>query len=213
MATAKQQAVQDEQRFQARKEWFQLRVEQIHRNITAYDVLSRHGVSLQGRGEEQFSCPFHGRDEKPSARIYPESPRSPSHAWCFVCQERWDAISLWRKFAGDDKPFSRVLTEIERSYGLETPDIPKELRGQEGFRNKSLDAFDALLRTCEARLLTAKGAYRHFNDLVGYLSASSILDKVQHRVSEGTLDPDRGIESLKRLLEKIGEKIRSCPAG
>ncbi len=120
---AKQDALT--QRF--RKAWIAQRVEAIKEHVSAHDVLRRGGVNL-GKGdneEEQFSCPFHGQDRRPSARVYPADANNPSHAWCFVCQERWDAITLWRKFnGGEDRHFTQILSEIERAYGLETPELP-----------------------------------------------------------------------------------------
>lgn len=205
---------------QARREWVKNRIGQIHRNVSAFDVLSRRGVTLSTTGgrEEQFSCPFHGQDKKPSARIYPESARSPSHAWCFVCQERWDAIALWRKFNGDSEevPFSRTLSEIEQAYGLPKLDMPKELRGigEDGPADDRLFiAFDNLVDVCENRLRLAKSAYQKLDDLVGYLSASSVLDKIRHRVDRYQVDPEKGMTILRQLLTKIGEKVQACPDG
>lgn len=213
--SAHQQAVQEELARKARHAWFQARIEQIHRTVSAYDVLLRHGVSLKGSGarEEQFSCPFHGVDRKPSARFYPESARSPSHAWCFVCQERWDAIALWRKFnGGETSTFSRALSEIERTFGLEVPDQPEDMaKGRP--KDSALEEFDTILAACEGRLRTAKTAYRKLDDMMGYLSASSIIDKVSFRVDERILTPAQGTEALRRLMDKIGEKIRACPDG
>lgn len=201
----------------ARREWMRLRVEQVHRNVSSFDVLARRGINLNSTSgrEEQFSCPFHGVDRRPSARIYPESARGPSHAWCFVCQERWDAISLWRKFNGDSPeiPFSRTLTEIENAFGLPKLEVPTELRaGAEDFgESKSFKSFVNLTEVCEGRLRLAKPAYRKLNDMVGYLSASSILDKVRFRVEQRIIAPEKGEEVLRQLLARIGDKVRTCP--
>jgi hypothetical protein len=203
----------------ARRSWIRGRIEQIHRNVSAFEVLQRRGNidlnSTSGR-EEQFSCPFHGMDRKPSARIYPESARSPSHVWCFVCQERWDAIALWRKFNGDgdDTPFTKTITQIEHAYGLVRPEMPQEMIGSETGEapvSKELVAFDALHDVCESRLKLARPAYRKLGDLVGYLSASSILDKIRYRVEQRQVTPEMGSRILRQLLEKIGGKVQACP--
>lgn len=110
-----------------RRAWVSQRIEAIKSRVSAHEVLRRGGVDLRKGDdeEEQFSCPFHGQDRRPSARVYPADANNLSHAWCFVCQERWDAITLWRKFnGGEDKHFTQVLAEIERAYGLETPELP-----------------------------------------------------------------------------------------
>lgn len=202
----------------ARQVWIKLRLEAIHRKISAHDVLTRNGVNVGFREdrEEQFACPFHGQDSKPSARLYPADARSYSHAWCFVCKERWDAVTLWQKFNGgtDDKTFTRTLTEIERAYGLETPAMP-EGAALVNFEptNGILDEFEALYAVTESRLIRSKGAYKYLSDMVGYLAAGSVLDKLRTQIEECQMSPKTGIEVLKQLLIKIGGKERQCPEG
>src|SRR5574343_824433 len=106
----RREAEQEDSQRKLQRAWIQERVAAIRATVSAYDVLRKFGVKLHHAGEnriEQFSCPFHGKDTKPSARIYPAGPTGPSHAWCFVCQERWDAITLWRKFNDPTVPFTR----------------------------------------------------------------------------------------------------------
>jgi hypothetical protein len=153
-------------------------------------------------------------DRKPSARVYPADARSPSHAWCFVCQERWDAISIWRKFnGGDDKSFSRAITEMERIYGIEPPPMPKDITFASSEGNKDLDDFDALYESCEKRLRLARPAYQAMSDMNGFLVAGSILDKLRSQVDNCKLAPKAGAEVLRTLLDRIGEKVRACPEG
>lgn len=196
--------------------WVKARVKNIHQKITTYDVLRRGGVDLKADDrEEQFSCPFHGADRKPSARVFPESARGPSHAWCYVCQERWDAITLWRKFQGmgEDAKFSQVLASLERAYNIEVPKLSEEAILNEDPFDEALDDFDDLYAVCESRLREARPAYRYFDDLRGYLSAGSVLDKLRHKVDNRLLRPERCTEILRQLLDKIGDKERSCPEG
>jgi len=197
----------------ARLAWMKLRVERVHSKVSAYDVMRSNGVELKQMSdgqEEQFSCPFHGEDNKPSARIYPESHRSPSHAWCFVCQERWDAISLWAKFnGGEDKKFSQIISEIERAYGLETPEVPKEAIFDEKARDDeaALERFLKLHAVCESRLLEARAAYEE--DMVGYLQVGSVLDKIGYRVDQKTVGVNKGLEVLRQVLDRIGQVERA----
>jgi len=196
------------------QQWIQERVAAIHQRVSAYEVLVHHGVNLRSGGtrEEQFSCPFHGQDRKPSARVYPEDARSPSHAWCFVCQERWDSIAIWRKFnGGEDKPFSRALMEMEQAYGLETPKLPKDLTFETPEVDKAFDEFDALYEICESRLRKARSAYKAIDDLNGFLVAGSILDKVRSQVDSCKLAPVAAMQILRQLLDRVGEKVRACP--
>lgn len=195
-------------------EWVHQRIEAIHQKVSAHDVLRYGGVSLQSDGEEQFSCPFHGVDTKPSARVYPEDARSRSHVWCFVCQERWDVVALWKKFnPGEEKTFSRVLREIEQAFGLTTPEMPSGAVSVKEQVDTALVSFDALYKAAESRLVGAKGAYRYLDDLTGYLSAGQVLDKLRYRVSSRQMAPQRGEEILRELLVRIAKKVQSCPVG
>lgn len=200
---------------EAIKAWYGIRVKAIHERITVYDLLRSNGIVFKhtGEREEQFSCPFHGKDESPSARVYPSSARSPSHAWCFVCRERWDVISLWKKYHGSDgKNFHRILSEIEKQYGLTAPPIPEG-----GFRDAPVASdqqrqdFDKMYEACERRLLSVREDYRQIGDMHGYLMAGSVLDKVFYQVSEGKLNFVEGIDVLNRLLKKIAERLRGGP--
>lgn len=203
---------------EARLAWVKDRVRTIHQSVTTYDVLRRGGVELRHQGddrEEQFSCPFHGQDRRPSARVFPESARSPSHAWCYVCQERWDAITLWRKFngMGEDAKFSQVLASLERAFNVQVPRLSEEAILDEDPFDEALDDFEDMYAVCESRLREARPAYRYFDDLRGFLSAGSVLDKLRHKVDNRLLRPERATEILRQLLNKIGDKERACPEG
>jgi hypothetical protein len=199
------------------REWIQQRIGKIHEKITLYDVLSRNGVELEYVDRPtQFACPFHGKDNKPSARAYPDSGTGPSHAWCFVCQERWDAISIWKKFnGGTDKKFTRILTEIEQAFGLDQPAFPDGLQtlSQEVLEKQAeendMEPFNKLVSACERRLIEAKAVY----DLKGYLMASSLLERVTTRVLDRRMGQPEGVQRLRSLLDSIGKRVRACPAG
>lgn len=201
---------------QARRAWVAQRIENIHQHVTAYDVLARNNVVLRygDDREEQFSCPFHGRDRRPSARVYPVSARSPSHAWCFVCQERWDAITLWSKFNQfDDKPFTVVLSDIERAFQIPVPEMSADAHLVEDTSGVALEEFDALYEVAERRLKNAAPAFKYLDDLTGFLKAGSVLDKLRYRVDECVVKPSRGEQVLRQLLERIAAKERQCPEG
>lgn len=204
---------------EAQKEWFRRRVEAIHDKVTAFDVLRHNGIDLRQINDdspEQISCPFHGADTKPSARVYPEEGDSRSHVWCYVCQETgWDAIGLWRKFNGDCT-FSAALTGIEKVFGLETPEVPRgfdDTPTKKAPEDAGLEAYKQLYLSCERRLLSCRGTYQKLDDMYGYLAAGSVLDKVRARVDSGVWDSSRGVRVLESLLDRIREKVAACPAG
>jgi hypothetical protein len=202
---------------QARRAWVRKRIDNIHENVTAYEILQRGGVDLNKSDgeEEQFSCPFHGEDRRPSARVYPTEGGRPSHAWCFVCQEKnWDAIGLWRKFNGEeDKPFTQTLSEIERAYGLKTPELHFEAILEDAPReDPSAEKVRILLQTCENCLRRARPAYRELRDLNGYLTIGSVLDRVYYQWDKRQLEVEKVLAILQKMLGKITEK-EICLAG
>jgi hypothetical protein len=190
------------------KRWVQARVEEIHRTVTTYDVLKRFGVSLRyGDGRrEQFPCPFHGSDNKPSARVYPTSERVPSHAWCFVCQERWDVITLWKKFTNFEGRFSRLLAEIEKTYGIKVPEAPPAAKDLSDTAKRELDE---LFEICERRMRASKRAFTR----KGFLTVGSILDRLYSQVEAQQVPIPKAREVISKVLAKIGEKVRECPEG
>lgn len=204
-----QEARQDRERDEATKAWFQERIAAIHGTVTVFDVLRRNGVRLKQVSDnerEQISCPFHGADNRPSAKVFPADTNSPSHVWCYVCHERWDAIGLWKKFEGLES-FSQALAAIEREFGLKVPERPAGIVAQK--TDTQLEEFEKLLDMSESRLVMARSDYERHNDMAGYLSAGSVLDRVRYRVRNRVLPPDKGVVVLTRLLDRIGEKIRT----
>jgi hypothetical protein len=192
------------------KLWYDLRKRAIHERVSAHDVLQRHGVSFRHttEREEQFSCPFHGKDEKPSARVYPTTPQSPSHVWCFVCQGRWDVIALWKKYSGEEKSFHRILTEIEMAYGLTPPPVP-EGAFEAPVDDRAKVKYETFYGLCEHRLKDAREVYRANADMNGYLVLGSMLDKIYSRVGSGRLTYVKAVEILQQLVEKIGKCVRA----
>lgn len=205
----KREAEHEDAQRKALRAWIQLRIAGLHDRVSAYDVLRRYGVALRQSGdgrEEQFSCPFHGRDQKPSAKVYPKSERSPSHAWCFVCQERWDSVELFRKFTDPTVPFLRTLAHMEHEFGITTPEPPRDVSFSTGEVPQARVDLDRQFDLCEHRLKLAKGQF----DAKGYLILGSVLDRLWTGLNKGGVSDAKARETLRKVLDKINEKVR-CP--
>ena len=105
------------------KDWLKSRADQIRKEVSVFGILREKGVHLRfdGQRAEQIHCPFHGSDNKPSARADPEREKSPSHVWCYVCAEQWDSIKLYGKYQGFEGKFSQLLAQMEKAYQLKAP--------------------------------------------------------------------------------------------
>ena len=192
------------------RRWMAERIVSIHANVSAADVLSRHGVRLRYNGQrpEQMYCPFHGNTRSMAARFHPATARRSDHVWCFVCHEQWDAITLTKKFEGYEGKFSGLLRLIERDYGIQTPEAPSALPEDEPDAEEALGV-GVLLDVCERRLRQARRAF----SMRSYLVLGSVLDKVTHGVEAGTITAPVASDTLRKVLDKIGERERSCPDG
>jgi hypothetical protein len=194
---------------EAISQWIQDRAEVVHSTVSVHDVLRHFGVKLRYPGsthEEQISCPFHGKDVKPSCRIYPQDSQSPSHTWCFTCQEWLDAVGVWKKFRGLEK-FTHALSEIEKAYGIKPPEAPLVARRKQAAEEG--EEVMALYEAVERRLFSCKKSFT----LKGYLTVGSILDRIRTKLEERSIDYKTARTVLQQVLAKIGEKERTWDAG
>lgn len=67
--------------------------------------------------EAQFKCPFHGKDNKPSARFY----KNTQSCWCWVCRKSWDVVS----FVMDKEQmyFKQAINFLIEKYKIDTSSV------------------------------------------------------------------------------------------
>jgi len=190
--------------------WIQVRAENIRMGVTAYDVLRRNGIQLRFSTdrEEQFACPFHGVDRHPSARIYPETVKGASHVWCFVCQEHWDCIGLWKKFSGAEK-FTRVLAEMERAFNIAPPDRPPSPADMAEHEDPEAIEVEQLMAFCEVQLARTK---RYF-EMKAHLTLGSVLDRVRYQFERGQIQSSKVKDVLTQIMLKMRDREKACPDG
>jgi len=70
--------------------------------------------------EAQLRCPFHGKDNKPSARYY----RATQSMFCWVCYKSWDVIQFIME--KEQLYYIRTLLFIIDKYKLDTSSITDE---------------------------------------------------------------------------------------
>lgn len=191
-------------------EWYKRRKENVLSSVSAHDVLRHFGIHLKSSDaarEEQISCPFHGKDEKPSARVFPSGPRSNSGVWCWTCQKRWDVIGLWKEFSQNpEMKFGTVLFELERAFSIVPPEPPQG--GYDSAEPSGPSAAEVkaqrLLEACENRLREE----RHHFTMTAFMTFGQVLDRLRHHLDNQLVTPDQAVYHLGKVLDKIGERVR-----
>lgn len=203
----------------ARKAWYDARRAQVLSSVSAHDVLRHNGINLAVTSddkEEQIPCPFHGADNKPSARVFPETDDRASHVWCFVCQGKsWDAIGLWRMFNGgyENCKFSDAIFGIEKQFNLTKIEPTFKLERPKPPEDPAVQEFKTLYVVAENLLLASKPAFKYYNDLTQYLTLGSALDQVRWATENKAIPYTRGVDLIQQIIEKIQKVRRSCPVG
>jgi hypothetical protein len=73
--------------------------------------------------EVQLRCPFHGKDNKPSARLY----KATNTCYCWVCQKRWNGIDFIKEKEGFS--YGAALSYIIKKFNIDIsaiPDMPEK---------------------------------------------------------------------------------------
>jgi hypothetical protein len=97
-----------------------LRIQQIKRYVTIFDVLREFGVEYPQEATQQVRCPFH-EDRSPSARIYADQNK----VFCFTEARSWDQIDAVETLRQCNRP--DALTWLEQTFGV--PGLTQTLQG------------------------------------------------------------------------------------
>ena len=94
-------------------------ISHIKESVSLGEVMRAKGHIPTFEGEVQLSCPFHGEDNKKSARYYNETDT----AYCWVCKEKWDLFSYTGKAEG--LSFSQTLDFLIKTYKIDIRSVPE----------------------------------------------------------------------------------------
>lgn len=90
--------------------------------VDLMQIMIHYGVdfvySPKGVQEAQYRCPFHGRDNKPSARLYRET----KSCWCWKCHKMWNVIDFVRD--KENLGYVQAILFLIGKYRLDTSSIP-----------------------------------------------------------------------------------------
>ena len=192
------------------------RADRIREKIPIQQVLAGYGYPIEAGydGEQQFPCDLHGDgiDNKPSARVYPDS-----NSWyCFSCDRARDAIETCREKEG--KGFWDAVKTLEARYNL--PRLPwddedhAEWESREKRRVHPISEIRAILdpnKTFEDdrkrlfRLLDGLSTDRDL-PMRTLLSLWEAYDKVVYLFNKNALTEEVGRQALAKIrLRILGE--------
>ena len=97
-------------------------IDRIKEEVSIYDLfdIANPPVRYPTRAKpSQISCPFHGDDTHPSARVYPDD----NFFRCYFCSKSWDVVSYWAQanewYRSDDKlDIGRAIEDLCSRYGI-----------------------------------------------------------------------------------------------
>jgi len=191
----------------AHQEWVARRIMAVRESFSAFDALMERGIDTipDDSTPTQISCPFHGQDNRPSARFYPRSGGKHDYVRCFKCRENWDSIALYGKFQG--LRFMDALVELERRFHLKIPKRPEgpEIveptdRGSSYVSDKWADT-PRMIAMLEAKLLRIRDKC-NLTDFIKFCRVLDAIDwdyeKIQKTVPEMTA-------ALRKLMDRMDE--------
>lgn len=122
-------------------------------------------VSFKG-AEEQISCPFHGPDNKPSARYYFESDT----VYCFTCRKSWDIL----RYVKDkhDLDFKSALKYVLERFSIDISYLPEVTDQLDRFSVSSkkitISKKTLFLAKMQDQVTTLRGkaSFKAYNELV-----------------------------------------------
>lgn len=162
------------------RDWIQRRVAAVRDHYSAYDCCVEKGIELVDESTpHQIPCPFHGVDNRPSARYYPPEGGKHDYVRCFFCRENWDCISLTAKFNG--LKFMEALGDLERRFHLkiprkpDAPEIVEPEDRQSEYVSTGRQDVPRVLKFLEGKLARVRGKC----SLTDYIKFCRVLDAVQ----------------------------------
>ena len=95
--------------------------EHVKKTITLGILLRNDGKVTYDLDEEQIHCPFHGVDNKKSARYYKETDT----IYCWVCKKVWDVFSFISQKRGNS--LKESINYLVSTYRIDISSVPEQM--------------------------------------------------------------------------------------
>ena len=196
------------------------RIDQIKQKVPINDLLIGYGYKVHGGGEgqeQQFPCDLHGsgRDNKPSARVYPAS-----NSWyCFACDATRDAIGTVQAKQGLD--FKDAVSFLEKKFKL--TDIPWDDDDAARRAEVQKPSLTSVIHSSFHKNRTFADALKMTHSTLGWVTVDrevpmdTVLgfweasDAVAWMVEQQQITEERGLQALAKLSDRIDAILTGPP--
>lgn len=190
------------------------RADRIKEEVSILEVLAQYGYSIHTGydGEQQFRCDLHGtgHDNKPSARVYPDT----NSTYCWACGRSRDPISYVMEKEG--KEFMDALYALESRFNLsqlpwEDDDFVKKESPKIVEEVEEALAPETTLQEDQQRLekLLLMLTHERSLPLGRVLDLWEGLDRIAYYAGEGMVSESAAQQALIKLLSKAKEPVCS----
>jgi hypothetical protein len=189
------------------QEWIALRAAAVRGAFSTFDALVEKGIQevSDPSAPTQIACPFHGADNRPSARYYPRSGNRHDYVRCFKCRENWDAIGLYAKFRGIR--FMDALSELEKRFRIriprrpEGPEIVEPADRGSSYVSDQWSDVPRVLSILETKLSRIKGKC----GMSDYVKFCRLIDAVTWDYDHSQKKSPEMISALHTAMERMNE--------
>lgn len=167
-----------------------LRIEQIRKHVTIFEVLTRMGHNYE-EATQQIRCPFHD-DHSPSARVYADQNK----VYCFTEQRSWDvidAVQTWQRLP----TIEDACAWIEREFAV--PGVVQSLQGS--LRAQLTRTLPPQVQEAVTMVETRLREQRRYLGFERYTKLLMALDLTVYQQAERLITPVQCAAQLSKVLQ------------
>jgi hypothetical protein len=180
------------------QKWIAQRIGAVSLVYSTYDALIEVGVEVPDRSiDYQVRCPWHGTDNKPSARYYGSGPNP--HFYCFKCKIQLNSVGIYAKHRSIS--FMEGLKELERRFSIKISKSPDHSIEQN--EPSVYDDIPTLINIIEKKLARLRDKCPMNN----YVKFCRLMDTIQYDYDATSKATPEMISALKKLISKMDDVV------
>ena len=167
-------------------------------NVSMKDILYKYGVKLN---KDMFSCPFHGKDKKPSAKAYDNTFH------CFACGITGDTIRFVEKYF--NLSFKEAMQKINEDFclGLDSTakvdyDKINRIKEERQYKEKQKQLLmKKFCNLCDKRIMLERARKFTLNE-INLLNIDEIL-QYETEIRDIQWETENEIENIEKKMAAI----------